>query len=315
MDMLYDLIHQFMIWVGKEVIPISLAIPLFFLLAGIQFHKHRKTKSQLDANWVGILLFLAVFTALGGEGVDPAYLLFGNMAGMIGLVTSLTLISLYFRFQYAVSAGTVLKYLGMPMGFFISTISAIDLIFKDYIYTSLMPAVTGAVISALFVDRELPKVLVSRWSRNLDLMFFCLIILVSTFVTSERPVWVFAHPFAWIVAIGCVGMVFFFLKQERELETKLLEASLFGLLICVAISLLIYVTVILPAGDSLEKQRQGGAVTLCHILFSLFCYLVALQNSMVKGSTEKLVRSNWHLAEGYVFIIFIFFAPQSLMGF
>jgi len=243
------------------------------------------------------------------------WLLFQNMEGMIGLVTSLTLISIYFRFQYAVSAETVLKYLGMPIGFFISTISAIDLIFKDYIYTSLMPAVTGAIISALFVDRELPKVLVPRWSRNLDLMVFCLIILVSAFVASERPVWVFAHPFAWIVAIGCVGMVFFFLKQERELETKLLEASLFGLLICVAISLLIYVTVILPAGDSLEVQRRSGAVVLCHILFSLFLYLVALQNSMVKGSTEKLVRSNWHLAEGYVFIIFIFFAPRSLISF
>ena len=294
---------------------IYLLISLFFLLSVILFLKHRKTKSQSDANWIGILFFLAVFTALGGEGVDPAYLLFVNMEGMIGLVTSLTLISLYFRFQYAVSAGAVLKYLGMPIGFFISTISAIDLIFKDYIYTSLMPAVTGAIISALFVDRELPKVLVPRWSRNLDLMVFCLIILVSAFVASERPVWVFAHPFAWIVAVGCVGMVFFFLKQERELETKLLEASLFGLLICVAISLLIYVSAVLSDSDSLEVQRRSGAVVLCHILFSLFLYLVALQNSMVKGSTEKLVRSNWHLAEGYVFIIFIFFAPRSLISF
>ena len=300
-----DMLHQ-----------IYLLISLFFLLSVILFLKHRKTKSQSDANWIGILFFLAVFTALAGLGGDPLWLLFQNMEGMIGLVTSLTLISIYFRFQYAVSAETVLKYLGMPIGFLISTISAIDLIIKDdFFYISLTPAVIGAVISAFFVDREIPKVLVPRWSRNLDLMVFCLIILVSAFVASERPVWVFAHPFAWIVAVGCVGMVFFFLKQERELETKLLEASLFGLLICVAISLLIYVSAVLSDSDSLEVQRRSGAVVLCHILFSLFLYLVALQNSMVKGSTEKLVRSNWHLAEGYVFIIFIFFAPRSLISF
>ena len=141
---------------------IYLLISLFFLLSVILFLKHRKTKSQSDANLIGILLSLSVLTALLGQGVDSLWLLFQNMEGMIGLVTSLTLISLYFRFQYAVSAGAVLKYLGMPIGFFISTISAIDLIFKDYIYTSLMPAVTGAIISALFVDRELPKVLVPR---------------------------------------------------------------------------------------------------------------------------------------------------------
>jgi len=300
-----DMLHQ-----------IYLLISLFFLLSVILFLKHRKTKSQSDANWIGILFFLAVFTALAGLGGDPLWLLFQNMEGMIGLVTSLTLISIYFRFQYAVSAETVLKYLGMPIGFLISTISAIDLIIKDdFFYISLTPAVIGAVISAFFVDREIPKVLVPRWSRNLDLMVFCLIILISTIVTAANPVWLFANPLVWIVPFGCAGMVFFFLKQERELETKLLEASLFGLLICVAISLLIYVSAVLSDSDSLEVQRRSGAVVLCHILFSLFLYLVALQNSMVKGSTEKLVRSNWHLAEGYVFIIFIFFAPRSLISF
>ena len=298
-----DMLHQ-----------IYLLISLFFLLSVILFLKHRKTKSQSDANWIGILFFLAVFTALAGLGGDPLWLLFQNMEGMIGLVTSLTLISIYFRFQYAVSAETVLKYLGMPIGFLISTISAIDLIIKDdFFYISLTPAVIGAVISAFFVDREIPKVLVPRWSRNLDLMVFCLIILISTIVTAANPVWLFANPLVWIVPFGCAGMVFFFLNQERELETKLLEASLFGLLICVAISTLIYISVILTCSDC--SDRKGGAVVLCHILFSLFLYLVALQNSMVKGSTEKLVRSNWHVAEGYVFILFIFFAPRSLISF
>jgi len=317
MDVFTYVTHQFATG-NWEFFLLQFLGPVFLMLAGIHFFlKHRKTKSQRDANWVGILLSLTVIGALAGEGVDTTYLLFVNMEGMIGLITSLTLISLYFRFQYEVPAGAVLKYLGMPIGFIISTVSAIDLIQIDYKFvTSLSPAVLGAIISALFVDREFPKVLVPRWSRNFDVVVFCLIILASTIVTAKDPVWILAHPFAWIVAIGCAGMVFFFLNQERELETKLLEASLFGLLICVAISTLIYISVILSCSDcSPTHNRNGGAVVLCHILFSLFLYLVALQNSMVKGSTEKLVRSNWHVAEGYVFIIFIFFAPRSLISF
>jgi hypothetical protein len=315
MDVINYVMHQFAIgnWEFFPFVFLGL-----WMLAGIHFFlKHRKTKSRRDANWVGILLSLAVIGALAGEGVDTSFLLFANMEGLIGLVTSLTLTSLYFRFQYELPAGSVLKYLGMPIGFIISTISAIDLIQVDQKFvTSLTPAVFGAIISALFVDRELPRVLLPRWSRNLDLVVFCLIVLTSTIVTAENPVWILAHPYAWFVAIGCAGMVFFFLNQERELETKLLEASLFGLLICVAISTLIYISVILTCSDcSPTDDRKGGAVVLCHILFSLFLYLVALQNSMVKGSTEKLVRSNWHVAEGYVFILFIFFEPRSLISF
>lgn len=279
---------------------------------------HSRIKPQTKSYLLGILFVVALFGGLIGEGVDPFWLLIHNERGMVGLILSLTLISLYFRYQYEVAAGVVLKYTGMPLGFIFSTILAIDLIQEDASYVvSLSPAVVGAIVSALFLDREFPKVLVPRWSQNWDFLVFGLITIGSVFVSSVQPFWILPHPYAWTVAIACVGMVFFFLRRERELDAKLLEASLYGLLICVAISLLVYMSVILAACDNcnLEEQRQGGAVIFCHILFSLFFYLLALLNSLVRGNTEKLIRSNWHLAEGYVFIIFIFFAPQSLMGF
>jgi len=206
----------------------------------------------------------------------------------------------------------------MPLGFIFSTILAIDLIQEDASFiVSLSPAVVGAIVSALFLDREFPKVLVPRWSRNWDFLVFGLITIGCVFVGSVQPLWILAHPFAWIVAISCVGMVFFFLRRERELDTKLLEASLYGLLISVAISLLVYMSAVLAFCDNcnLEEQRKGGSILLCHILYPLFIYLIALLNSLAKGNTEKLIRSNWHLAEGYVFIIFIIFAPQSLVSF
>ena len=279
---------------------------------------HSKIKPQTKSYLLGILFVVALFGGLIGVGVDPFWLLIHNESGMVGLILSLTLISLYFRYQYEVPAGAVLKYLGMPLGFIFSTILAIDLIQEDASFiVSLSPAVVGAIVSALFLDREFPKVLVPRWSRNWDFLVFGLITIGCVFVGSVQPLWILAQPFAWIVAISCVGMVFFFLRRERELDTKLLEASLYGLLICVAILLLVYMSLVLAFCDNcnLEQQRQGGAGIFCHILFSLFFYLIALLNSLAKGNTEKLIRSNWHLAEGYVFIIFIIFAPQSLVSF
>jgi len=279
---------------------------------------HSRIKPQTKSYLLGILFVVALFGGLIGEGVDPFWLLIHNERGMVGLILSLTLISLYFRYQYEVAAGVVLKYTGMPLGFIFSTILAIDLIQEDASFiVSLSPAVVGAIVSALFLDREFPKVLVPRWSRNWDFLVFGLITIGCVFVGSVQPLWILAHPFAWIVAISCVGMVFFFLRRERELDTKLLEASLYGLLISVAISLLVYMSAVLAFCDNcnLEEQRKGGSILLCHILYPLFIYLIALLNSLAKGNTEKLIRSNWHLAEGYVFIIFIIFAPQSLVSF
>jgi hypothetical protein len=279
---------------------------------------HSKIKPQTKSYLLGILFVVALFGGLIGVGVDPFWLLIHNESGMVGLILSLTLISLYFRYQYEVPAGAVLKYLGMPLGFIFSTILAIDLIQEDASFiVSLSPAVVGAIVSALFLDREFPKVLVPRWSRNWDFLVFGLITIGCVFVGSVQPLWILAQPFAWIVAISCVGMVFFFLRRERELDTKLLEASLYGLLISVAISLLVYMSAVLAFCDNcnLEEQRKGGSILLCHILYPLFIYLIALLNSLAKGNTEKLIRSNWHLAEGYVFIIFIIFAPQSLVSF
>ena len=65
-----------------------------------------------------------------------------------------------------------------------------------------------------------------------------------------------------------------------------------------------------------DEQRAFETIErlLLPIMFALMLYTGAILVAVVSGQTDRLLRMNWHLAEGFVFIVFIFFAPYSLLS-
>lgn len=273
-----------------------------------------------------ILCFSGVFFGLIGIGKDPIEYFPGHwfLTYSIALATLCT----YLRVQYELSPGLVLKYLAMPLGFLITPMLILNF-FHNFDYgdvgvlfaASLMPAVVGGFLSALFLDEEYPTTVISRWSQNWDLPFF---LLVFSFLLSSVSIFplffLSAHPWHLAISLGFFGAIYLSLNTDKDSGTRLVEAAVYGFLASVGLFTILYISgaqiAVGEGEEGFESVRdifQNGVDTILVAEFSLVIYIFALFNGIVSSSYEKLIRCNWHLAEGYVFIIFILFAPKSLI--
>jgi len=264
---------------------------------------------------IGVVAVLFVLFGMASEGFDPD--LIYSHQWMLGMVLGLGSISLYLKLQYNLSVGTAIKFLAMPFGFYVSLIYLSDVVDggTTEVSVGLAPSLLGGFLSALFLDSKTNEVMVPRWSRNIDVLFFVICIYAIVFVVSQDGWWVLNNQFGWMMAIGCPVAIFCFADITKRLDERLLDASLFGVLVFIAISVLAYLSLV--ASDISEANMRGAqrgvAALLATTTYGFGLYLCALLYSISVGNTHKIVRSNWHLAEGFVFIVFIYFAPKSLI--
>ena len=273
-----------------------------------------------------ILCFSGVFFGLIGIGKDPIEYFPGHwfLTYSIALATLCT----YLRVQYELSPGLVLKYLAMPLGFLITPMLILNF-FHNFDYgdvgvlfaASLMPAVVGGFLSALFLHEEYPTTVILRWSRNWDLPFF---LLVFSFLLSSVSIFplffLSAHPWHLAISLGFFGAIYLSLNTDKDSGTRLVEAAVYGFLASVGLFTIFYISgaqIAVGEGEEgfgeVRDIFQNGVDTILVAEFSLVIYIFALFNGIIRSSFERLIRCNWHLAEGYVFIIFILFAPKSLI--
>ena len=264
---------------------------------------------------IGLIAVLFVLLAMMGESFDPN-LIYSNQ-WMLGMLLGLGSISLYLKLQYELSLGTTIKFLAMPFGFYVSIVYLSDVVDggTTAVSVGLAPALLGGFLSALFLDAKTNEVMVPRWSRKIDAVFFLLCIYATVFVVSQNGWWVLWHPFGWMMAIGCPIAIFCFADITKRLDERLLDASLFGILVLVAICVLAYLSLVATDinDTDMRSAQRGVATLLATSSYGFGLYLCALLYSISVGNTHKIVRSNWHLAEGFVFIVFIYFSPKSLI--
>lgn len=264
---------------------------------------------------IGVTAVLFVLFAMASESFDPD-LIYSDQ-WMLGMVFGLGSISLYLKLQYELSVGTAIKFLAMPFGFYVSIIYLSDVVDggTTEVSVGLAPSLLGGFLSAVSLDAKSNEAMVPRWSRKIDVLFFLICIYAIVFVVSQDGWWVLWHPFGWMMAIGCPVAIFCFADITKRLDERLLDASLFGILVVVAISVLAYLTLVASNINETDMRpaQKGVATLLASCSYGFGLYLCALLYSVSVGNTHKIVRSNWHLAEGFVFIVFIYFAPKSLI--
>ena len=272
------------------------------------------------------LCFSGVFFGLIGIGKDPIEYFLGHWFPNYSI--ALATLCTYLWVQYELSPGLVLKYLAMPLGFLITPMLILNF-FHNFDYgevgvlfaASLMPAVVGGFLSALFLDEEYPTTLIPRWSRNWDLPFFLLVFSFLLSSVSLFPLWFLsAHPWHLAISLGFFGAIYLSLNTDKDSGTRLVEAAVYGFLASVGLLTIFYISgaqIAVGEGEEgfgeVRDIFQNGVDTILVAEFSLVIYIFALFNGIIRSSFERLIRCNWHLAEGYVFIIFILFAPKSLI--
>ena len=262
---------------------------------------------------IGVVAVLFVLLAMWGTSFHP--LMIYSSQWMLAMVVGLGSISLYLKLQYNASIGAIIKFLAMPFGFYVSLVYFSEVVDGGTMAVSLglAPSLLGGFLSALFLDAKSNELMVPRWSRKIDLAFFFLCIFGTNFIVSQDGWWTLLHPYSGTIAIGCPVAIFCFADIKRRLEERLLDASLFGVLLVIAISALTYLSLFSIDEANIKQSQRGVAVLLLGVSYGLGLYLWALLYSMTTGNTDRIIRSNWHLAEGFVFIVFIYLAPKSVI--
>ena len=138
-------------------------------------------------------------------------------------------------------------------------------------------------------------------------------------------------------------MYFYFIQNKQGKIERVLEASLYAALVVIALNTIIYMDEGTPLNTEerraawqaeidfmkeespetaeilMNRTDEGNAFRwipslLAPIIFSIMLYCGAVLVALVRGSTDRILRLNWHLAEGFVFIVFIFFSPYSVLS-
>lgn len=331
---------------SRQIIDIvEIGLPYTNLLGALAFSlvliRWIDRKGTMKFRALGVLLFVTL-TAIGwGLISNPSSFL--ELRAILGLLVPAGGISTYLKLRYRISLLTTLKYSTMPLGFLVSACLMLDASFeqsKDSIIIAMFPSVLGALISALSLGARdsHPSIRCDRLDYSIfgATVLSCAIIVLGLYdpFFSLGPLLIF---------IGATSSIFIALGGNRSEVERTLEASLYGALLVIALNTIIYMDVGTPANteqrqlleqEHIEFMLKESPETaeylinetdeqlafetierlLLPIMFALMLYSAATFVAIVSGKTDKLQRMNWHLAEGFVFIVFIFFAPYSLLS-
>ena len=99
-------------------------------------------------------------------------------------------------------------------------------------------------------------------------------------------------------------------NDHREFASNLADASIFGMIILIVISLLIW----FASMPSSEVPRNATEIATQGILYGTFLYMLSFYLSLVTGENDEINFGikNWHLIEITALYILLVFAPPSI---
>ena len=269
---------------------------------------------KLGKKVIGVVALCLVLANAQVHGLDVMSLF--QLEWLFGMSAGLVLLTLYVKFQYGLGALLTLKFLAMPVGFLVSLLLLINVNEMDFflIATGLFPALVGATVAALCSDADPQAISGSRWSSSVDPFVFVACIGFIFFVVANDLKAFLNFPamlFCWLMPLG----VFCFLSEAKSIANRILEASLYGFLLVAALNVITYFALVseVIAKEDVTRSYAQVASMIVNSVFSLLVYLLALLFALVRAAIEENLRANWHVAEAYVFVIFLYFAPVSIL--
>ena len=269
---------------------------------------------KLGKKVIGVVALCLVLANAQVHGLDVMSLF--QLEWLFGMSAGLVLLTLYVKFQYGLGALLTLKFLAMPVGFLVSLLLLINVDEMDFFHIAigLFPAVVGATVAALCSDADFQAISGSRWSSSVDPFVFVACIGFIFFVVANDLKAFLSPPamlFCWLMPLG----LFCFLSEAKSIANRILEASLYGFLLVTALNVIAYFALVseVIAKEDVTRSYAQVASMIVNSVFSLLVYLLALLFALVRGAIEENLRANWHVAEAYVFVIFLYFAPVSIL--
>jgi hypothetical protein len=330
----------------------SLVVVLLIVVTFLGGRIARKSSSRLVRT--GTALFFAFLVLAGwllyGSAVER-HLVIKNLASVI---VPLLVLGVFLGWNRGLSPGVLIKYFSMPLGFYVSTLLMYEGSVQNSqadVINGMFPSIFAAFLSAVSLNAEERQILPGRVSWHWEATLFLVILsLIPLYLSNDHTLSVLTNTSGWIMTLGLVGILFVSLGKRDSEHATFLDAALYTALLMIALNTIMYMdlfsayeteeqilrgeqfeaTVAEVCPDNPEYSICEGmdeealpesqvlwirvSYLLTPLVYAIFVYLLGVLAAVTNNQTERLTRSNWHLAEGFVFVIFVYFAPYSLLS-
>ena len=312
----------------------------------------RKSSSRLVRAGTALFFAFLVFAGwlLWGSAVER-HLVIKNLTSVI---VPLLVLGVFLGWNRGLSPGVLIKYFSMPLGFYVSTLLMYEGSVQNSqadVINGMFPSIFAAFLSAVSLNAEERQILPGRVPWHWEATLFLVILsLIPLYLSNDHTLSVLTNTSGWIMTLGLVGILFVSLGKRDSEHATFLDAALYTALLVIALNTIMYMdlfsayeteeqilrgeqfeaTVAEVCPDNPEYSICEGmdeealpesqvlwirvSYLLTPLVYAIFVYLLGVLAAVTNNQTERLTRSNWHLAEGFVFVIFVYFAPYSLLS-
>ena len=263
-----------------------------------------------------ILISVTILMSLA-HGVD---LQFGSTTIFSACLTLGVLVSigLIYSVFARVSFWRILNALAVPTGIYVSALFLTigSLHETTYLISSALiaPLIGGVIFFASIdqVEDETQSLPLGNWS----IIPISLIVIVIPFFVVQwfaNLSWTY-QPLDQIHSVICFSAFYFLQKGDSNRVDRLVNAGCYNFLFQSGYLVFLYVETVFgfEASDRPFDPFYIGVIT-SDLVLPLFLYLITLLVALRSGRIAGISVKNWHLVEGYLFLVAMVVAPPSII--
>ena len=252
---------------------------------------------------------------------------------MLSVICPTLFIGFYFQRLGICAAGKIITLIGLPIGILSGTLNVIPIMeslsnphlgYGGLVGSTVFAAVTGAMLSLIastWVDGMSFETTSSNSRKRgaflvwlAAFIMFCLFseLYANSFDASHHWLsYIMTHQ--WI-ALFVVSTISLLILCRPSSQQGFLRAIAAGCVISMGLGVASATAYYFDGMGSAAKLGVPIAFSIISIVYSLFAYVVIVIMSLLKTEFEPIEfgKMNWHMAEIYVFFVFLTVTPPSL---
>ena len=260
-----------------------------------------------------LFLLTAVMTAIHGLTLELAYI-FTPFLIILSLLFASTLLRFFAHTTWAITINT----LAVPVSIYVSVLALAQGVYQEdgsLLASAIWAPIVGGIMFFMTQEEANMQITDSREIRASILSaIVTIIVLVPAlgFLTLMPGEFQFWNPIGWMHQVLTFWMLYLIQSTDKQKIERLVSAGCYNFLFQSGYSVMLYISVMLTYGNGEYTGVKIGS-TAADLVVPVLLYISVLVIAIGKNSLSSIGIKNWHLVEGYLFLIAMVVAPPSII--
>ena len=260
-----------------------------------------------------LFLLTAVMTAIHGLTLELAYI-FTPFLIILSLLFASSLLLFFANTTWAITINT----LAVPVSIYVSVLALAQGVYQEdgsLLASAIWAPIVGGIMFFMTQEEANTQITDSREIRASILSaIVTIIVLVPAlgFLTLMPGEFQFWNPIGWMHQVLTFWMLYLIQSTDKQRIERLVSAGCYNFLFQSGYSVMLYISVTLKYGVEEYTGVKIGS-TAADLVVPVLLYISVLVIAIGKNSLSSIGIKNWHLVEGYLFLIAMVVAPPSII--